>query len=153
MSSKPESPPETPSALPVANEGPNPSVAVPLPEPEEMEIIQASIKAGSVAQIVVAAIAVLGLIYILKLVLITTLTSLLLAFFLEPLVGGLCRLGIRRWAGALFGVVLMVALAIGLTFFFYSRAIDFATTLPKYSGKIRDAFGSVRSQSKKLEEA
>ncbi len=119
---------------------------------EEAEVLQSSIKAGSVAQIVVAAIAVLGLIYILKLVLITTLTSLLLAFFLEPLVGGLCRLGIRRWAGALFGVILMVALAISLTFFFYSRAIDFATGLPKYSGKIRDTFGSVRSQSKKLEE-
>jgi len=119
---------------------------------EEAEILQASIKAGSVAQIVVAAIAVLGLIYILKLVLITTLTSLLLAFFLEPLVGGLCRLGIRRWAGALFGVILMVALAISLTFFFYSRALDFATALPKYSGKMRDTLGSVRSQSKKLEE-
>jgi predicted PurR-regulated permease PerM len=119
---------------------------------EEAEVLQSSIRAGSVAQIVVAAIAVLGLIYILKLVLITTLTSLLLAFFLEPLVGGLCRLGIRRWAGSLFGVILMVALAISLTFFFYSRAIDFATALPKYSGKIRDAFGSVRSQSKKLEE-
>ena len=119
---------------------------------EEAEILQASIKAGSVAQIVVATIAVLGLIYILKLVIITTLTSLLLAFVLEPLVSQLARVGIRRWAGALIAVIIMVVLAVGLTFFFYSRAVDFATALPQYSGKIRDTLGSVRSQSKKIEE-
>jgi predicted PurR-regulated permease PerM len=120
--------------------------------PEETEVLHASIKAGSVAQIVVAAIAVLGLIYLLKLVLITTFTSLLLAFVLEPLVSNLRRIGIPRWAGALLSVVLMVALAAGLTFFFYNRAVDFATALPKYSGKIRDALGNLRSQSKAIEE-
>jgi hypothetical protein len=53
---------------------------------EEGEVLHASLKAGSVAQIVVAAIAVLGLIYLLKVVLVTTLTAMLLAFALEPLV-------------------------------------------------------------------
>jgi len=57
-----------------------------MPTHRRPNLLQASIKAGSVAQIVVAVIAVLGLIYLLKLVLITTLTSLLLAFILEPLV-------------------------------------------------------------------
>lgn len=118
---------------------------------EEAEVLQASIKAGSVAQIVVAVIAVLGLIYVLKLVLITTLTSLLLAFLLEPLAGGLGRIGLPRWAGALLSVLLMVSLAICLTFF-YSRAVDFATALPSYSGRIRDTLGSLRSQTKKIEE-
>jgi predicted PurR-regulated permease PerM len=125
------------------------------PSPESLddaEVLQASIKAGSVAQIVVAAIAVLGLIYLLKLVLITTLTSLLLAFILEPPISRLSRLGVPRWAGALLSVVLMVALAGALTFFFYSRAVDFATALPKYSGKIHDTLGSLRSQSKKIED-
>jgi len=51
---------------------------------EEAEVLHASIKAGSVAQIVVAVIAVVGLIYLLKLVMVTTLTALLLAFILEP---------------------------------------------------------------------
>jgi hypothetical protein len=37
-------------------------------------------KAGSVAQIVVAAIAVVGLIYVLKIVLVTVLSAMLLAF-------------------------------------------------------------------------
>jgi predicted PurR-regulated permease PerM len=118
----------------------------------EAEVLQASIKAGSVAQIVVAVIAVLGLIYVLKLVLITTLTSLLLAFLLEPLASSLARIGLPRWAGALLSVLLMVALALCLTFFFYSRAVDFATALPNYSGKIRDTLGNLRSQSRKIEE-
>ena len=49
---------------------------------EEEELLHASIKAGSVAQIVVAVVAVLGLLYVLKLVMVTTLTSMLLNFVL-----------------------------------------------------------------------
>src|SRR5437763_9047553 len=63
---------------------------------EEAEILHASVKAGSVAQVVVAAIAVLGLIYLLKLVLVTTFSAMLLAFILEPLVCRLTRIGIPR---------------------------------------------------------
>src|SRR5881396_2069146 len=65
---------------------------------EEAEVLHASIKAGSVAQIVVAVIAVVGLIYLLKLVMVTTLSAMLLAFILEPLVSGLNRLRIPRGA-------------------------------------------------------
>ena len=78
---------------------------------EDAEVLQASIRAGSVAQIVVAVIAVIGLIYLLKLVLVTALASLLLAFVLEPLVGGLVRIHVPRAVGALLAVVLMVGLA------------------------------------------
>src|SRR5204863_5757417 len=85
---------------------------------EEAEILHASVKAGSVAQVVVAAIAVLGLIYLLKLVLVTTLSAMLLAFILEPLVCRLTRIGIPRAIAALCAVVLMVTLAVGLTYFF-----------------------------------
>ena len=119
---------------------------------EDVEVLQASIKAGSVAQVVVATIAVLGLVYVLKLVLITTLVSLLLAFVLEPVVGGLRKIGVARGVGALVAVVLMIALSAALTFFFYNRAVEFATALPKYSGKIRETVSSLRSQSKKIEE-
>ena len=122
------------------------------PNIEEAEILQASIKAGSVAQIVVAVIAVIGLFYLLKLVIVTTLFSILLAFVLEPFVSRLVRIGIPRGAGALLAVVLMVGLAGGLTYFFYSRAIDFATHLPKYSGKIRSALADLRAQTSKIEE-
>ena len=77
----------------------------PLPssEADEAEILQASIKAGSVAQIVIAGIAVIGLIYLLKLVMVTTLFSILMAFILEPAVRLLCRMRIpeagRSFAG------------------------------------------------------
>jgi predicted PurR-regulated permease PerM len=118
----------------------------------DADVIQSSIKAGSVAQIVVATIAVLGLIYLLKLVLTTTLTALLLAFLLEPLVAGLRRIAVPRWAGALVAVLLLLVVSGALTFFFYNRAVDFATALPKYSGRIRDSLSSFRSQSKKIED-
>ena len=98
------------------------------------------------AQIVVAAVAVIGLVYILKLVIVTILFSMLLAFVLEPFVSQLVRLRIPRAIGALLAVSLLVGVAGGTTYFFYSRAVDFATQLPKYSrpdqfpaGKAADA--------------
>jgi len=120
---------------------------------EDAEILQASIKAGSVAQIVVAVIAVIGLIYLLKVVMVTTLFSILLAFVSEPLVSRLGRIRIPRAVGALLAVALLVGLAGGLTYFFYSRAVDFATQLPKYSGKIRSALADVRAQTSQIEES
>jgi predicted PurR-regulated permease PerM len=120
---------------------------------EEAEVLHASIRAGSVAQVVVAVVAVLALLYVLKLVMVTALTAVLLAFILEPIVSLGCRIHIPRAFGALIGVALMLALALGLSYFFYSRALDFATELPKYSGKIRETLSSVRSQTNKLEES
>jgi predicted PurR-regulated permease PerM len=149
--------------LPVVNPAARQEVASRLPDlvqpdvqaelEEDAEVLQASIRAGSVAQIVVAVIAVIGLIYLLKLVLVTTLASLLLAFVLEPLVGGLARIRIPRAFGALLAVVLMVGLAVGITFFFYGRAVDFATQLPKYSGKIRSTLAVLREQTNQIEES
>jgi predicted PurR-regulated permease PerM len=120
---------------------------------EEEEVLHASIKAGSVAQIVVAVVAVLGLLYLLKLVMVTVLTSMLLAFVLEPLVAQLRRIKIPRAAGALLAVLLMVGTAASLTFFFYNRAVDFATQLPQYSGRIRETLGNLRQQASKIEES
>ena len=114
---------------------------------EEEEVLHASIKAGSVAQIVVAIVAVLGLAYLLKVVMVTTLSAVLLAFIIDPLVGWLERHRIARAVGALIGVLLLVILALGLSYFFYNRAVDFATELPKYSSKIRDTVGKIRSQT------
>jgi len=120
---------------------------------EEEEILHASMKAGSVAQIVVAAIAVVGLIYLLKVVLVTVLTAMLLAFALEPIVHQLGRIRIPRPVGALFAVVLLIAVAAGLSHFFYSRAVEFATELPKYSSKIRGTISGLRAQTNKIEES
>ncbi|MBA3913405.1 MAG: AI-2E family transporter [Acidobacteriales bacterium] len=120
---------------------------------EEVEVLQASIRAGSVAQIVVATIAVIGLLYLLKLVLITTLSSVLLAFMLEPLVRGLAKVRIPRGGGSLVAVLLLLVVAGGLSYFFYNRAIDFAVQLPRYSGEIRSALSTWRSQTHQIEES
>lgn len=99
-----------------------------------------------------AAVAVIGLIYLLKLVMITALTAILLAFILEPLVELLSRVRVPRAAGALIAVTLMLAVWGALGYFFYNRAVDFATELPKYSGKIRDTVSKIRHQTTRIEE-
>src|SRR5204862_2007271 len=120
---------------------------------EEAEVLHASIKAGSVAQIVVAMIAVVGLIYLLKLVMVITLSAMLLAFVLEPLVSGLNRLRVPRPAGALLAVVLTLSLAGAFSYFFYQHAVDFATALPKYSGKIHTTLAKMKTETKKIEDS
>jgi predicted PurR-regulated permease PerM len=120
---------------------------------EEAEILHASIRAGSVAQIVVAGIAVIGLLYLLKVVMVTTLVAILLAFVLEPLVGWFARIRVPRPGGALIAVALLLCLAGNLTFFFYNRAVDFAIQLPQYSGKIRDTLATFRAQTTEIEES
>ncbi len=120
---------------------------------EEAEILHASIRAGSIAQIVVASIAVIALLYLLKLVMVTTLVAILLAFVLEPLVGWFGRIRLPRPVGALIAVTLLVCLAGNLTYFFYNRAVDFAIQLPQYSEKIRDTLANFRAQTTKIEES
>ena len=68
---------------------------------EEHEILHASIRAASIGQLVVATVALIGLIYLAKVVLVTVLTSLLIAFMSEPIVDGLGRLKVPRAVGAL----------------------------------------------------
>jgi len=144
-----DEPENSPAPPPVQSE----VVEVAQTAPEEVEVLQASIKAGTVAQIVMAVIAVLGLVYLLKLVMVTTLASILLAFVLEPLVALLARIRIPRSVGALVAVMLLLALSLALIYFFYSRAVDFATELPKYSSKIRNTLSEFRKQTNQIEES
>ena len=117
---------------------------------EEVEILHGSIKAGTIAQIVVAFIALIGLIYLLKLVLVTTLASMLLAYVLEPAVAGLMRARIPRSIGALMTVSAAFLLALGITYFSYNRALDFVEDMPQYSTALRNSVGSIRAKADKL---
>jgi hypothetical protein len=85
---------------------------------EDTEILHASIKAGSVAQIVIAVVAVIGLLYLLKLVIVTIFTSILFAFVLELFVSRSARAGIPRVMGALAAVVLALVVGGAFTLFF-----------------------------------
>ncbi len=131
-----------------ANSAIKPVAPVIIPEEtaEEVEVLQASIKAGTVAQIVVAAIAVIGLIYLLKFVLVTALVSVLLAYILEPAVKWLARFHVPRWIGALIVVVLVLAVFAGLAFYSYNSLVQFTDELPAYSARIRNTVGDIRSR-------
>jgi predicted PurR-regulated permease PerM len=118
---------------------------------EEVEILQTSLKIATVAQVVIATVAIIGLIYLLKLVLVTTLASMLVAYALEPLVRGLGFLKVPRWLGSLIVVLLAMALAGALTYVSYSRAIDFADELPHYSSGLRDTLSSIRERVSEIE--
>ncbi len=124
--------------------------APPIPE-EQVELIQGSLQASTVALLVIAVAAAVGLVYLLKLVLVTILIAALLAFALDPIVVGLARLHIPRAAGAGIALLLLLGLSLALTFFFYNRAMDFVEELPEYSVTIRNDLRKLQSQADKLE--
>ncbi len=117
---------------------------------EEVEILHSSIKLGAVAQVVVALVAIIGLLYLLKLVLVTILASVLLTYVLEPPVVLLVRWHLPRWLGAMVVIILAVALALGLVYFSYNRAEDFANEMPRYTTTLRKGVASVLSRADKL---
>ena len=118
---------------------------------EEAEILHASLRAGSVAQIVVAIIAIVGLLYLLKFVMVTVLIALLLAFILEPLVHGLNSVAIPRAAGAFMAVVLAAGLAGGVGYFLCGQLGAFLDELPKDSDRIQRALEDIQEPMSKLE--
>lgn len=126
------------------------TTAIPVPL-EDAEILHASLKTGTIAQIVVAAIAILGLIYLLRFVMVTVLVALLLACILDPPVILLRRIGIRRPAGALIILVLATALAGGMGYFLGGRLGDFMAEIPRYSGRIERTVDWIQAPIRTLE--
>ena len=118
---------------------------------EDAEILHASLKAGSIAQIVVAIIAIIGLLYLLKFVMVTVLIALLLAFILEPMVHQLSRVAVPRAAGAFIAVVFAAGLTGGIGYFLLGRAGDFAADLPRYSDRIERILTQVQEPIRKFE--
>ena len=121
-----------------------------LPE-EDVELLRGSVKAGTVALYVIAVAAMVGLLYLLKLVFVTVLFAALLAFAMDPAVVALGRLRIPRAAGAAVAVILLLGLCVALTVFFYNRALDFVEELPRLSAMIRDDLEQLRSQANRIE--
>lgn len=118
---------------------------------EEVELLRGSVQATVVAQLVIAIAAAVGLIYLLKLVLVTILFSALLAFALDPLVVALAKIRVPRAIGSAIALLLFIALSLALTFFFYNRAMDFLDELPQYSVTIRENLEKLQAQADKLE--
>ena len=103
------------------------------------------------AQLLVATAVILAVCYVAKLVLVTLMVSVLLAFVLAPLVSVLERCRIPRPAGALVAILVLLAATYGASYFFYSRAVSFAHELPRYSERIRGLLSHVRQQTRELE--
>jgi predicted PurR-regulated permease PerM len=74
--------------------------------------------AGSVALIIMGVVVVLAIFYFAKLVLVTLLVSILIAFMLEPLVNLLQRVRLPRSAGAFVAVLVMVVACWGASYCF-----------------------------------
>jgi predicted PurR-regulated permease PerM len=119
---------------------------------EEQEILHANLRLAAAGQVVVAIIAVIGLFYLAKIVLITIFTSLLIAFVLEPIVVLLGRWKVPRFLGALIAILLLLASLVALTYFFYNRVVSFSNELPRYSAQIRTSVSKITSKTRKIEE-
>jgi predicted PurR-regulated permease PerM len=118
---------------------------------DDVELLHASLKAGSIAQIVVATIAIVGLIYLLRFVLVTVLVALLLASVLDTPVGKLRDLHIPRPAGAFLSLLLVAVLMGGVTFFLGDRLANFIAEIPRYSDRIERTLDKIETPLRKLE--
>ncbi len=118
---------------------------------EEVELLRGSVQATVVAQFVIAVAAAVGLIYLLKLVLVTILISALLAFALDPVVLALAKVRVPRALGSAIALLLLVAFSLALTFFFYNRAIEFLDELPRFSGTVRANLEKLQAEANKIE--
>ena len=120
-----------------------------LQQSEERKLKQA-VGASSRALVLIAIAIVLVICYFAKVILVTLMVSVLLAFVLEPLVDLLERFRVPRSAGALLAVVLLLGICFGASYFFYNRAISFAHELPRYSREIRGSLAKFSRQSEDL---
>jgi len=120
-------------------------------EEKKQRQLNTALHAGAVAQVILAAAVILAICYIAKLVLVTLLFSILLAFMLEPVVNLLEKVRLPRAAGAFLAVLFMLALMYAGSYFLYGKAMSFVHELPKYSAKISSYLAHFREQTSELE--
>jgi predicted PurR-regulated permease PerM len=142
--------PPAPEQL-MPEEAPDSQLAETELEQRNQREINTALHGGAVAQVVVGAAVILAICYIAKLILVTLLVSVLLAFMLEPLVNLLEKIRLPRAAGAFLAVLFMVALMWAGSYFLYGKAMSFVHELPKYSDRIRSQLAHFRQQTTELE--
>ena len=103
------------------------------------------------ALLILAAGAVLSLIYFAKLILVVVLISILMSFVLAPVVDLLTRFDVPRGLGALLAVMVLVAIISGAGYISYSRALGFMSDLPKYKARIQQMMAPVREEAEQFE--
>ena len=100
---------------------------------------------------VLAAALILLFFYYAAGVVITLLLSILLAYFLDPAVEFLERMGLPRTAGAMVMVLILIAVLVAGGYGLWTRVADFAESWPKYSTVLRQAAGAVEGKIKGIE--
>src|SRR2546422_1770206 len=100
---------------------------------------------------VLAAAIILLFFYYAAGVVITLLLSILLAYFLDPAVEFLERMSLPRTLGAMFMVLILIAVLIAVGYGLWTRTSDFAENWPKYSTVLRRARGALGGQKRGIE--
>jgi predicted PurR-regulated permease PerM len=100
---------------------------------------------------VIAAAIILLFFYYAAGVVITLLLSILLAYFLDPAVEFLERMGLPRTLGAMAMVLILIAVLAAVGYGLWTRTADFAENWPKYSTVLQRAAGAVEGKIKGLE--
>lgn len=107
---------------------------------------------GSILSLrIVAAAVILVFLYYAAGVVITLLLSILIAYFLDPVVEFLEKMHMPRTLAALLAVLIMIAVLVAAGYGLWSRTADFAANWPKYSGVLRHAVGSVEAKINGIE--
>lgn len=104
------------------------------------------------SQIVTSVAVVFTICYFAKLVLVTILISILIAYVLDPLVHLQERFKIARPFGAAIAILLLSGVLYGAVYFGYNKGLEFVQQLPKYSQEIKRATIHVRKQAEKLQQ-
>jgi len=109
-------------------------------------------RAGLLSLRIIAAGVVLGFCYFAASVVITLLLSVLLAYFLDPLVELLERFRVHRIVGSLLAVLLMLGVVVAAGWSLLDRVNQFADDWPKYRGVLRDAVAGVERRIMQIEQ-
>ena len=100
---------------------------------------------------VIAAAIILLFFYYAAGVVITLLLSILLAYFLDPAVEILERIGLPRTLGAMVMVLILIAVLVAAGYGLWTRTADFAENWPKYGSVLRKAAGAVEGKIRGIE--
>jgi len=100
---------------------------------------------------VIAAAIILLFFYYAAGVVITLLLSILLAYFLDPAVEFLERMGLPRTPGAMVMVLILIAVLAAVGYGLWTRTADFAENWPKYSSVLEQVAGAVEGKIRGIE--
>ncbi len=103
------------------------------------------------ALLILAAAAVLTMLYIGKLIIVVILVSILIAFVLAPLVDLLVRFNIPNALASLIAVMILVIAGAAATYLSYNRALSFMQELPQYKARIQQMMGGLREEAEQIQ--